>query len=231
MKALIRLSVIAAMGAGLVACGGRGAKLAAGEQNAAAALFQASGPASQAPGGRMIAGAQGIGMVGTQSEVKVDCSLGGSATLKMDLLQTLALTSGGQFGMVSTITYNDCQEATFDDPETQAVESESIWMNGDMATTLSSTFDYTDASAASGEVSIKLKGKVNFSGAIADFIDADVTQYVSFNALDADSGSVSVSLEGTIGTSTTATPYTYTRDTVITFDAATLAAASEDSGG
>jgi hypothetical protein len=55
--------------------------------------------------------------------------------------------------------------------------------------------------ANSAELAINMKGKIEISGDIEDFLDADVTQTTSITLTSATSGTVSVRLDGTIETS------------------------------
>jgi hypothetical protein len=216
MKSLIRMSVVVALGAGLVACGGGGAKLAAGKENAAAALFQASGPASGARGAMASALKSGATSIGANGEVSVDCSNGGKAVLKFDYS---GLQTGTAGDMTYDMTYQDCQEASLD--------GQAVRMNGTMKITMHFDFDYTNVTSQSGSISLKMVGKVDFSGAISDYIEANVTEYLDWSNLDTDSGSVTLKLDGTLKTSTDS--YTYTQADSITVTAGTLKAASETS--
>jgi hypothetical protein len=162
------------------------------------------------------------------TETTVDCSLGGTATLTLDIAGMMDPQTTGEFAY--KVKYNDCQEGAYDDPSTPAVENEAIRMTGEMNISMKYDFAYTDTTA-DGTVEMHLKGRVDFSGAIADFIEADVSEYIVFSALDGGTGgSVSLELEGTIAIS--GGSYTYARtDGAITITAGALAAAGEDSEG
>jgi hypothetical protein len=223
MKLFFRMSLMAVVATGLVACGGgRGAKLAAGKENAAAALYQASSAMGGARGAMLSPVTRGITTV-SGTETTVNCSLGGTATLTLDLTGIMDPNAAGEFAY--HVKYNNCQEAAYDDPATTAVENEAIMMNGQMDISMKYNFTYTDTTA-DGEVEMHLKGRVDFTGAIADFIDADVSEFVTFSALSSTGGSVSLELEGTISIS--GGSYTYARtDGAIVIDAGTVAAAGD----
>jgi hypothetical protein len=209
MKSMIRLGVVSALAAGLVACGG-GAKLAAGKENAAAALFMASGPSQGARGG-LAALAAGQASIDANGEIPVNCEKGGKAVMKFDL-SSIGQVGEGAGNLAYTMTYQNCSQV------------DGINMNGTMNLTLKYNFDQTDASA-NGTVELTLKGRVDFSGKISDFVDADVKQTIDFNALEATSGSVSLTLDGKITTSSGT--YTYANET-LTVTAGQLAAAEAE---
>jgi len=65
---------------------------------------------------------------------------------------------------------------------------------------LTMTFTVT-GTATSAEIAINMKGKIEISGDIDDYLDADTTQTTSVMTTSATSGTVSVRLAGTIETS------------------------------
>lgn len=205
MTRTIRLSLLAVATTALVACGG-GAKLGGGKEGAAKALFEASQPAGQ--GGNK--SSQGLNVSGlglnvsglvdprtlvsgadTALEVAVDCAKGGSVKLKLDLTSTGSQTGAFKYD----VEYKDCSE--------DGVNS----FKGKM--TMEFSFAGTGTSL---DMSMRLKGKIELSGDIDDFIDADVTETISLAATSATSGTVSVKLNGTIKTSDGS--YTYANESI-----------------
>jgi len=187
MSRIIRLSLLAVATSALVACGG-GAKLGGGKEGAAKALFEASQPAGKG-GNSSSQGLNVSGLVdpralasaaGTNLEVAVDCAHGGSVKLKLDLTSTG--TQAGSFKY--DLEYKDCNEDGVNE------------FKGTM--TMEFSFAGTSGSL---EMALRLKGKIEISGDIDDFIDADVTETISVAATSATSGSVTVKLNGTIKTS------------------------------
>ena len=176
----IRLSLVAAVALAITACGG-GAKLGGGKEGAAEALFQASGPAASTKGS--IARLQSSGA--TTGEVKVDGQKSGSVTLSFDITETD--TSSG------AIAYNVKYDNFSDDGKN--------FYSGYMDLKIKFNFDFTNTSS-SGSMVLTMKGKMDISGEISDFLDADITQTVDFNALSNQSGAVVVTLNGKISTST-----------------------------
>lgn len=177
MSRFIRLSILAAASAALVACGG-GAKIGGGKEGAAKAAFEASQPAANGGKGSLLQ-ALASGQTNVNAEIKVDCAQGGTAELKLDL------TGGTTTGAFKyEVKYDDCSEDGVNE------------FNGSMTMELSIT-----GGATSGEIAMKLKGKIELSGDIDDFLDMDVTETISFSALTATSGSITVKLNGTIKTS------------------------------
>jgi hypothetical protein len=197
MSRIIRFSLLAAAATALVACGG-GAKLGGGKEGAAKALFEASQPAGKGGNSNsqslLKALASGVDTTGNL-EVSVNCSQGGSVKLKLDL------TGGSQSGTFKyEIEYNSCNEDGANK------------FNGKM--TMEMSFVGVGTSL---EIAMRLKGKIEISGEIDDFIDADVTETIAVSATSATSGTVTIKLNGSIKTSEGS--YTYTNETVtITVD-------------
>jgi hypothetical protein len=180
MTRFIRLSVLAAATAALVACGGSGAKLGGGKEGAAQALFEASQPAANGGKGNLLqAMANGAVTIGT--EVSVDCSQGGSVKLKLDIT-SIGQTSGN---FKYDLEYDDCSEDGVNE------------FNGEMSMEFSIATDGT----TSASIAMRLKGKIEISGEIDDFIDADVTETIDVASTGANSGSVTVKINGSIKTS------------------------------
>jgi hypothetical protein len=184
-----RLSIVAAVALTLTACGG--AKLGGGKQGAAEALFQASGPAASTKG----AAARMLQSGAVTGEVKVDGQKSGSATLSFDVSDSDS--TNGYFA------YNVKYDNFSDDGKN--------YYSGQMALKLKFDFNITQTSAA-GSMVLTMKGKINISGEISDFLDADITETVDFSALSSQSGSVTVKLDGRIATSTET--HTYANETI-----------------
>lgn len=188
MIRIIRLSLLAAAASALVACGG-GPKLGGGKDGAAKALFVASQNsnnalqrATQALPGRELAS-----YANTVGEFPVKCAKSGELKVKIDFLTYLEDIKNGEFKY--EVEFNDCNE--------DGVNA----LDGKLAIEFK-------AVPGTGEVSLKFKGKVEFSGEVDDYIDVDVTLAVSGRGLDQTSGTVGITLTGKIKTS----EETYTYD-------------------
>ena len=193
MLRTIRFSLLAVATTALVACGG-GAKLGGGKEGAAKALFEASQPAGK--GGNtssqsLLRNGLGLSLNGLSSniaditgdlEVEVACSQGGAVKLKLDLSSAGTGSQTGSFKY--DLEYKDCNE--------DGVNK----FKGKM--TMEFIFAGTETSI---DLSLRLKGKIEISGDIDDFIEADVTETFSASATSATSGTVSIKLNGTIKTS------------------------------
>jgi len=171
MKNLIRISV--ALGAFLlVGCGGR--PLASNKEAAAGAVFQASRGALGAPG--MLAQVMSSAALG---EIKVNCQRGGSVAIKFSVD-----TTGEQTGLGYDLVYDGC---SFDG-------------HSSMRGTLHMTFEVVSTST-SVALALHLAGKVEFSGEISDFVDVNLVETVAQNDLTSPTVAVSLTLAGTISTS------------------------------
>ena len=192
MSRTLRLSLLAVVATALAACGGSGAKLGGGKEGAAKALFAASQPAGQGgnSNGQSLMRQMANGAATGAVEFSVDCASKGSVKLKLDL------TSGNQSGSLKyEVEYNDCNQ--------DGVNS----FDGKM------TMEMTiSGSLSSLEMALKLKGKINLSGDISDYVDADITETLSATATSATSGSVTVKLNGSIKTSSSS--YTYANESL-----------------
>jgi len=188
MTRFIRLSVLAVASAALVACGGSGAKLGGGKEGAAQALFEASQPAGKGGQGNLL---QALASGATSAEVSVDCAQSGSVKLKLDL-SSVDQTSGK---FKYELEYNSCNEDGVNE------------FDGKMTM----EFKFA-ASTTSASVELRLKGKIEISGEIEDYLDADVTETIDVAATGANSGSVTVKLDGTIKTS--AESYDYRNESI-----------------
>jgi hypothetical protein len=193
MTGFIRLSVLAAATAALVACGGSGAKLGGGKEGAAKALVEASQPAAKGGNGNLLqAIANGAASLG--AEVKVDCAKSGSVTLKLDVT-SIGQTSGS---FKYNLEYNGCSQDGINE------------FDGDM----SMEFSVSTNGTTSASIAMRLKGKIEISGEIDDFVDADVTETIDVSATGATTGSVTVKMSGSIKTSSES--FTYDGNTPLT---------------
>jgi len=185
MRSAIRVTLIVLSSFGLFACGG--AKIAATKEAAAQALFYSSKGASGAPGGV-------FSMLRQAATVTVDttvsCPNGGQVTVKLDV------NSVGQSANIAyDIAYSGC---AYDSHNT---------LNGTMHVVMNVV-----SSGGSVALELTMTGRVDFSGEISDHVEANITETVSATQLSQTSGSVSLSLNGTIATSSGT--YTYTNETV-----------------
>lgn len=191
MKAFRGLFVVG-FALALTACGG-GAKLGGGKDGAAQALFQASRPASSSKGAASKLYSSGI----TAGEVSVNGQKSGTAKLSFDITDFGQNTTSGSLKF--TITYDNFS----DDGKN--------YYSGSM--TVTEDFNIQVAgSAVSGGVALTMKGKINISGDISDFVDANITETVDFSSLSNQTGTVNVVLDGTIATSTES--YAYSKETI-----------------
>lgn len=203
MNHALRLSLVSASVLALAACG-KGAKLGGGKEGAAAALFQASGPASGASGSPY------NNSLGISQTITVKGSKGGSA----EVTQNTNITGTGSAEVVLNVKYNNFSR-----------DGKNAF-NGQLAFTMKINVDTSGAGTISGNMSMSIVGKVTISGEIDDFVDANVTQTVDFASLSKDAGTVTVTLNGTIATSTES--YSYNNETV-TLTAGELQAAVKSS--
>lgn len=197
MSKKLNVAIAAVAFAALTACG-PGAKIAAGKEGAAQALYGASGAATkgQDPYGQPI----DYALTATYK-----CRQGGEAKLSgFQAVTDLGnLTGGGiSVGQGFDIQYNNCG----------AVKTSAgvAILNGKWTVTQA-----VQTTGTSVDVAQKFKGKILFQGAMDDYLDADVQQIVAVNAADASSGSVSMVLKGTI----TDSSGTYTYDEAISVTA------------
>lgn len=198
---MIRFFAVAAAASVLFACGG-GAKLAPTKEAAAQALFGASQKSPDSSAQSAIRHA--VAAAGASVSYAVDCEKGGKVSIALDFS---AVNSNGDF--TYDLNFDNCSH----DGETR------------MSGTLKTTISFSTDSSSSFNLNLGLKGRVNFSGAVDDFVEANVVQSVSVSALDQTSGSVSVILNGTIRTS--AGLHTYDSSETITFTARGYTTASD----
>jgi hypothetical protein len=161
----------------VTACG-PGAKITAGKEGAAQALYAASGAASkgQDPYGQPI---------DFSTNVTYRCREGGEA--KLSGFQAVYDFAGSNLsvGQKFSIEYLNCGAS-----KTRAGVA-----------ILNGTWDVTQAVATtSGSVDVQqqFKGKIRFEGAMNDYLDADISQTVAVNAADATGGSVAMVLRGSL---------------------------------
>lgn len=191
---MIRLLTVAALASTLIACGG-GAKLAPTKEAAAQAMFNASQNSARS--------AQGAfeyvnGMV---MERTISCRNGGKASFKIDF------NTVGQNGDFSyDLKFDGCSN----DGKTR------------MSGTLRSRISFT-TSGGNMSMNIGFKGRLDLSGEIDDFLEADVVQTISLTSIDQTSGTVTVRLQGTIRTSEAT--HTYNQNDTISFTAGGYTAA------
>lgn len=206
MRHALRLSLLAGLSAALFACG-PGAKLGGGKEGAASALFSATAPTKSAGSIFQFVGQN----ADLQAGATVSCQYGGKATLKAAGIDVN--TGGGGVAVKTTynVTYDACATATH--------EGKNVVLSGSMTVTQD-----ISVTGTSGSVAQTLKGKVTFGGAFDDFLDADIVQTVDWAKMGATSGSVAITLNGTLKTSSES--YTYANESV-TITAGTLVAASK----
>ena len=192
MKHGIRLALAAAVSLTLASCA-PGARLGGGKEGAAEALFQASSPATAARGAALRALKSGA----VNADIKVTGQKSGTATLAVDVLGNIgSLPSGAVAFKVKYDNFSDDGK---------------VFYNGTSNLAVGFDFDATDDSA-SGNVEMKFKGKLEMSGEISDFLDADITETVAFSVMAKSGASVSVVLDGSIQTATE--KHTYSKETV-----------------
>jgi hypothetical protein len=179
----------------LVGCGGR--PLAPGKEAAAGALFQSSRGAMGAPGALALLSTSAAGLI----ELKVSCPHGGQVAIRFT-----EDTTGGT-GLSYALAYDGCNY----DGHTS------------LRGTLTMSFEVVSTST-SVALALHLKGRVDFSGEISDFIDVDVTETVTETDLTAPAASVSLVLSGSIGDSSGTYAFT---DETITIDGSGFTPAPE----
>jgi hypothetical protein len=192
MTRLTRLTMLAAMTLGLVACGG-GAKLGGGEKGAAQAAFQASQPVGR--NGNTSANAlvrKALASGALTVSVSYDCHKGGKVSWGVDL------TNVGQNGTFNyDVTYDNCNE----DGKNE--------YNGKMVYAMRFAVDPTLESFA---FITTMKGRLTIEGEISDYIEADVALTMALTATSAHSGNVTLVIDGSIKTSEGS--HVYTQDTL-----------------
>jgi hypothetical protein len=176
------------------ACGPAGAPLGNGKTGAAQALFHAMRPATTEPSAAGGSGA-GIDVIST-SEVKGRS--GGTATVTFNV--SVDQTGGSTVTVKRSIKYADFS----DDGKTR--------YHGTLAVDL-----LVQATTGSAVVKYSTKGRVDLTGEVADFIDADTSLEVNTTDLSSSAGNASVKLNGAVITS--GGTYNYANE-AINFDVA-----------
>ena len=211
MKFGIRMSMLGALAVAMIGCGG--AKLGGGKQGAAAALHE-TGQAGNGARGALLRAFGSYADINVGQTVEVKGDKGGTATVKIEA-SGADTTDSSKFLMTVDVTFNNYSE---DGKNTY---------NGNMKITMKFSFNVSGTGSTTqvdGEMALTYKGKITLSGEISDFVEADVTETATFSSLQAESGSITVTLNGSIATSTE--KHTYTNEKV-TFTAGQLEAASE----
>lgn len=174
-NALVALAVL-----GLTACGGT-AKIGGGKEGAAQAFFAASSATS--------AGAnRSASPLDVTGSVTWKCPKGGDASLQGFSVNVAGGGTGTSVNQSFTIRYNNCGAAESD-------MGVAVY-NGSFTVTQAVI---TNANGVS--VDQTFKGRIEVQGAFNDFIEADVKQQVAVSALSNTGGTVSMTLVGTIKTS------------------------------
>jgi hypothetical protein len=192
MTRFTRLTMLSAMAAGLVACGG-GAKLGGGKEGAAQAAFQSSQPAGRGSNTGQSLVKQALASGAATLTLTANCAKSGKVSLALDTTNTDSQTGTLNY----TVTYDACNE-----------DGKNAY-NGTMATSMKIA---VDPSYTSGSLTMGMKGKLTIEGEISDFVDADVRMTMDFAATSAHSGSVKLVLNGTI--KTTDGNYVYANETL-----------------
>ena len=157
------------------ACGPR-AQISGGKQGAAEALFAATGP--------MKGGADKNGSkADITGSISVKCAEGGVATLHGF---GAVIGSGGllDIGQSFTADYSSC----------------GVMTSSGVATMTGSLKVVQSIKAGSGSIDMDqtVKGRLEWQGAVADFLDIDVSQKLAVSALSQTSGGVSMVVKGTV---------------------------------
>lgn len=168
--------VLGTFAIGATACGG-GTPFQPGKEAAAHAVYDSSQPAEAETGGHY-----GQGAISLSFSMK--CAEEGKATLK-DMNVAVAVDEGVATQMGFNLAFGGCSH----DGKT--------FRDGTLAVT-----KQLRVNADGMRVRLTLKGRVNYSGEIGDFIDVDVTQELNATLLTATSGNVLVTLDGTVKNST-----------------------------
>lgn len=207
----VRSALLASLALALTACGGSGAKLAGGKEGAAQALFMASQAGysgMSAAGGRRVSATSASA---PSMDLSVDCAKGGKVSLSFDFDESAGYANGGE--LAYTLDYDDCSQDG---------------RNSFDGSLLNTMVTDVDAGGESFSMAMKLEGKLDISGEVDDFVEADITQSMDFDLADVETGAgtVVVRLTGTIKTSTA----TYTYDgTPLTVEVGALPAEAPQS--
>lgn len=187
----IRVAVVSAVALLAVGCGG--AKL---DKEAAARIAMGSGQTSNSATsqGGVLRALQSGNFEGGAS---VSCSKGGTATMNITGME---LGDGLSFSF--EMTFDECTEPMWDDPETEEVEQEEVTQDGTLTMTMLASGTETGS-----EVSMQMKGRLELTGAVRDFVEMDVTQTMRMSFTD-----TSLSMTSVINGSITTSEGTHTYD-------------------
>lgn len=159
--------------------GGDSAKLGGGKQGAAKALHQANRPVRGESSGF------GQGLVAmAQPNVSSERTEPGAAGGKAIVKETVNVAATGDIRVESVIQYVDYSE----DGKNR--------FNGTMTDTV-----VVSAASGTGEVLLTSKGRVQITGEVTDFLDANATLKVGGAEISATTGDVSMNIRGTLTTS------------------------------
>lgn len=193
----LRMAVAGVLAAGVLGCGQGAQKIGGGKEGAVAALSLINGSTKNS-GSLMLLAGQPV-TVSSSGEASVTCEHGGTAAIKGF---TLKINTGATTTLEQsyTLTFDKCAAHTYDNPDTAAIETEKIILDGSM--TVAQNIAVTTGGAGNyGNVSQTLKGKITFGGAFNDYLDANVTEKLDWAALSAKNAQVSIVVDGTIATS------------------------------
>jgi hypothetical protein len=193
MTRFTRLTMLSAMAAGLVACGG-GAKLGGGKEGAAQAAFRASQPAARGGQTSQQLLEKALASGATNVSFSASCANGGKANLTLDATN---IGQNGEFNY--SVSYDNCNE----DGKNE--------YNGTMAMSFKVTSDISNGTI-SASIITGMKGKLTIEGDVSDFIDANVKLTMDVSATATRSGSVKLVLDGTV--KTTEGNYVYANETL-----------------
>ena len=159
--------------------GGGTAKLGGGKQGAAKALHQANRPVRGENSGF------GLGLVAmAQTNVSSERTEPGAAGGKAIVKETVKIATTGDIRVESVIQYVDYSE----DGKNR--------FNGTLTDTV-----VVSAASGTGEVLLTSKGRVEITGEVTDFLDANATLKVGGSEISATTGNVSMNIKGTLTTS------------------------------
>jgi hypothetical protein len=181
MTRFTRLTMLSAMAAGLVACGG-GAKLGGGEKGAAQAAYQASKPAGRFgfTSQQLVERALASGAT-TNAIFTAKCTKGGKASLTLDAVNL------GQNGALNySVSYDDCSEDGRNE------------YNGTVASSL--RFALHENFSGFSFITT-MKGKLTIEGEVSDFIEMDTTLTMAIGATSTTAGNVKLLVDGKVTTS------------------------------
>jgi hypothetical protein len=188
MSPLLRVTLAAALATTLAACGG--AKLGGGKEGAAEALRNIG--AGGSPSSKSGLAALAAQAAGTTLTLEQDCLESGSVKIAVT-----ASADGGSGSALATFT-SQFLRCNHDGRNTY---------DGSLAVSLSAEVRESEA-----YVAFHYKGKVDISGDISDFVDADVTMAVRATEQSATRGELTIITNGTIRTSTAT--HTYDNETL-----------------